>query len=114
MANLLTLADQVENNEDVAYYVFKAFGDEGTDEINLNCYSALQGSLDAAYGLHCELLPQWKVKTIEDLNLKDLKWFVVLVNKNTGKWVQSKAKTPAAAWVAAICRARHYTEDNND
>jgi len=72
-----------------------------------------EGSLDAAKALHEAVLPGW-VWTLRPVVHTGGPWWVCDVAKMFGEWPEpvnvangmSHASTPAAAWVAAILRAK--------
>lgn len=106
---LLTLADRVEAGEQSFGWgnIEKAFGIRGYGQI-LN--SAIK-SLDAAKKLHDAVLPgaQFRITTIDLPNSEYSRSCMVHVewSYNNSWWAEEgNASTPAAAWVAAILRAK--------
>ena len=101
MDDLLRLADQVEAGEPCAGLVFDYLG--GWENCTLDgVRDALTGSLDAAKVLHNEVLPGWDWGFVNPQTCKLRGPDVFDVNHH---W-KGQCDNPAAAWVAAILRAK--------
>ena len=115
MNNLLELAERVEAGEYVANgqeTLSIEISNQKALQLSSNyidvIFSALDGSLDAAKALHDAVLPGYPffLCTVD-------KGFTCKLYPNTpARTVTGTALTPAAAWVAAILRAK-ATENNN-
>lgn len=74
-----------------------------------NIAKAIDGSLDAAQALHDAVLPGWIMGKIHQYNDPTNLWNVLIYKANSD-WVSSAkcgtAPNAAAAWVAAILRAK--------
>ena len=106
MTDLLKLAERVEAGETsvvLQYALTREFGNE-SDLIE----SAINGSLDAAKTLHDAVLPGW-IYTINWYRptMKLSAEVYVAETGGTEKDFRGASETPAAAWVAAILRAKH-------
>ena len=104
MTDLLKLADRVEAGEShftFHMHVRKTLGVEGL--VGTYNDTNFTGSLDAAKDLHDLVLPGW---TLYSLHQRPDDWFVSLYTLKGHAWSNAEAPTPAAAWVAAILRAK--------
>ena len=133
MTDLLTLADRVEAGEDVIYDLCAEIAKEllhsefTRDHIvgpewlyqyadkSWGPMRRFTESLDAAQALHDAVLPGWLI----DINFTKTESTVEVYKSNVHEdgytycFIVSgigKAPTPAAAWVAAILRAKHLIE----
>lgn len=113
MTELLKLAERIEAGQNCFSEVLTIIA-QGRYVSIATLSGALQGSLDAAKKLHDELLPGWALANMWEKE-DDQGWFVRISRRDNdndyheGDW----AKTPAAAWVAAILRAV-YSMENPD
>lgn len=104
---LLKLADQVERGEATEYDIWQALPCYEHDDL---CNPVLE-SLDCAKKLHDAMLPEWWGKVeIGNCQLPFEvgieRWGGTIENSKDNKRIQGKAANPAAAWVAAILRAK--------
>lgn len=107
MTDLLKLADRVEASRSTLEELVNVFPqiieyDGG--------YADILNSLDAVHALHDLVLPEWTVIIEIFSNFSIVKCETTDLIGNT----KGKASTTAAAWLAALLRAVHSQEKNND
>lgn len=105
---LLALAGRVEAGKDVSaeqlYSTLKPTRDNWLDVPSMVFIESLNGSIDATKALHDAVLPGWHV----DIHIQGGFNSHVIVghDKPSLQHHRGRATTPAAAWVAAILRAK--------
>ena len=100
MSDLLKLAERVEADkwvEDDSWALYNILSKRQRNSTQKLMYQALKGSLDAAKALHDAVLPGW------EWEMGRLSTWVYEVGNEP---YIGKASNPAAAWVAAILRAK--------
>lgn len=109
MSKLTDLAERVEAGERQHALVVEVAAALNKQGMGYTSEAIRDGSLDAAKALHDAVLPGWDYC----IACVDGEYDVSLGPQETfNTWGESKAPTPAAAWVAAILRAVDAKETN--
>lgn len=119
--DLLALAERVEKGDKINLGEWKEIFYASKDgviilgllpwvsyEATSTFYSAIKGSLDAAKALHDAVLPGWGYCISDPISAGEDSFYVEVFQPHrvSGCRTCGRATSPAAAWVAAILRAK--------